>query len=1738
MKDHLLKLLSCLLALLTVFGTFTAVILSAVPAYAADKDKDSSEGEEEPVEVEGFDSATFLKTSYATPEAKLRSMSVKKETGLYDQYLDPIYSYEPFKTYKDMELYVNEQSGEVAVRNKTTGQIVFTNPYDAVPNALSETGEPRTDLINNATGKLPDILSQLIITYESVKTGKSSAAAPTINSFTDAACNNQITVSHIKNGVSVEYVVGTVEERRLVPVYMEKYRFEKIILSPILEKDKAAYNKMLSYYATRMLMNGEDGNEIANSVRVDRETRYPALAQYGPEPGRTMFVSEDYNPEKAAEYEKQMQEDLLNKKAFDKKKKEETDPPYYITGFALPYTGYMSMYIYGKPATREKIQIESYIRNYVPNYSFEDLEYDHKLTGYVETGSVSPAFRAALEYTLKDGGFTVRMPANSLIFDEDNFRLRSVTVLPYLGAGSYDNKGYVFLPDGSGSLIRFEDYIGQAVVFNTGTMYGPDNAYHTLPAGYTGHEEKMRAPIYGIVETVNLDFSENADGTLTENCRHVWTKKTITADCSRKIDGGTAMYCKDCGAVRYLESKPYSHGAPTSSKVIQTADCHHIGIVEEKCPVCQQLYDELSKKFTDAQIEECYGDLRWHTVETGYGAHTYNDLHYVEIDGQCYEYYLCSRTYELTDENGNIVYERDEKGELKLDKKNDPIPVLVQCGEMLKGENGVPANGLLPVDHEFDEATELTYVKDGHCVIEHTCLNCGYREVLTDVHRFGEESYPVHEDGVCAEKKICTVCGLAVNEPVEHTYADDAEYVAEKGFCKETRTCLLCGHKEVTLLTHEPEEVGDEILTKDHRCYVEVRCARCGTDYEIDVEHEYDENGACKRCGFSFPEEEGHEYEEAYIADGDICWRTFRCADCGKEYGGGSARVKTAHVYGERLDDGKTCLETLHTWYQCEKCGYRSGEADTVNEERTEHDYRLTLPEDLVCTDGYDAKTVCAICGDVSGSTHVVGHIYGEAAAVIDGITKSVCTVCGHEHYSETAPETPGTEETPDVGETPETPEEKTESAKVTKGFFAMMTEGSTLTSLVAATGGVETKYCRAYMVVNPRPRDTYNLRDAISTGADAEWTVVSKRKYTGNYTLEMTMMQSVEGEAAKKAGYVSTPYAADYSGMAAIYRDYLRAGGVLSDLKKASGVPLYIEAFGAISVASSFLTFPTTEMKPLNTFEDLKNIVGELNEEGIDTSVMNIRLRGFANGGMTPTMPYKVSFESAVGGDDGYKDFLEYASEKKIGVYPDFDFAYMHRNKAFDGYTDSDHAVETIDGRYIVKKEYDPTLQIFTPTGLLAVSTSVYGYFCDAFVKNYGKFNNLGVSVASLGTDLNSDFDKEDPYNREDSRIFTAELLSKLKEAFGSVMIDGGNDYAVGYADHIMNLSMTGSTYQMTSCSVPFFSMVFHGSVNYAGGATNMASSMDQEILHILENGAAPHFILASRNTKYLKESTTMSKYYSLDYSTWKEDMIDIYKEINAVLGDVVNAKFVQHDFVSGVRVPDKDESAEDQQKIIATVRELIGSYKKAETRKENADALFERKFSGLLAGYEDELKSIIASYGWSKDDAALESADVVLSDADKARVGELLKLISDLQKSKSGDLYVALSLDKQKADAAYEAAKEAFERAIAHYEIYFDVPRDKRLDPDAYNVDSYRGVIYEENGELKLATDGAFDVDGNPVGSTYDLADDSIVRVTYDNGVVIYINYNYYDVVVKDQGQNVRISAYGYYKTAKGED
>ena len=980
------KILSAILAVMLLIGTLAIEAGAALdPVYVEDTTTQEIDYKETVMQYLNADNA------FTSNEAKLESMTLAYEKDGY-------------------KLYVDEFTGEVATVNSTTGQALFTNPVDIASSNAAHSNVTKYDL-----------MSQIIVSY--VDNGNTKL----FNSFEQAAMNGQIDVKNIRNGLRVEYTIGREDTKYLVPRMIEKERMIEKIIEPMIqslcETTGKSRKDILGREDNRTILDkagnpvvDDEGNPYIMRDIFDDMGYLGFNANYGQGAGKGSF---DYN-RFITFYT------LQDPNAIDitPRKLAEMQISYPITK-ELYQGKMMAVFVYSGESAAELRFVEKMVRTHCPLYTFDDLEFDHDLTKYASADRAPALFKMALEYRLDEMGLTVRLPANGIRFNEAEYQLNNISILPYMGAGSNENTGYTFFPDGSGAIFKFEDLNDGKGHTIMGSIYGADYAYHTVTE--IKHQEIIRYPVFGIVE-------------------------------------------------------------------------------------------------------------------------------------------------------------------------DNPV--------------------------------------------------------------------------------------------VDATSAVSTE--------------------------------------------------------------------------------------------------------------------------------------------------------------------------------------------------------------------------------------------------------------KISEGFVAILEAGEALAQIKLSHDGARCKYNSVYIQVNPRPKDTYVLADAVSVGSNSSVTVLSKRKYVDDYKIRYIML--TDPKTAEKSN-VEEFYDASWLGMATAYRAYLTSPystgtqdlpedqqkAVLTRLTEADinpeGVPLYIETFGAVDTIEKVLSIPVNKKVALTSFEDIQAMYDQLSTQGVKN--VNFKLTGYYNGGMDSSVPYKFKIEKSVGGKKGFEKLLEDAKNEGYGVYVDFDFVYadMFGTKMFDGLNNSRDLVKSIDDRFISKQYYSVTRQSYTSYFELAISASRFEYFYDKVSKEYLEYNPIGISLSTLGSDLNSDFDEDEPYNREDTKAFTKSLFEKIDRDYANVMADSANAYAWGYIDHMINAPVDSSRYVEASNSVPFAGVVLHGYVQFAGTPMNMEGNIGYAMLKAIENGSGLYFVLSYKNTELLKEDEEFSQYYSVIYEIWVKELVERYTTVNDLLKDLQLDLIIDHQFLIGERVPDEDEALADKEAAEKLKEELLAA-------------------------------------------------------------------------------------------------------------------------------------------------------------------------------------------------------------------
>ena len=766
-----------------------------------------------------------------------------------------------------------------------------------------------------------------------------------------------------------------------------------------------------------------------------------------------------------------------------------------------------------------------------------------------------------------------------------------------------------------------------------------------------------------------------------------------------------------------------------------------------------------------------------------------------------------------------------------------------------------------------------------------------------------------------------------------------------------------------------------------------------------------------------------------------------------------------------------------------------------------------------------------------------------------------------------------------------ETVVDKETGAENDHGFVAIVEEGEAMMTLISAHN---VAYNSVIMETNPRPNDKF-----MPSGATEPWTVVSERKYTGNYRIRYVLL-SDESKVKEHGGYT-----ADYVGMAKAYRDYLINNGTLTALKAEDvkeDIPLYIETFGSIETTKKFLSIPYKTNVAMTSFKNVKDMYDELSANGVNN--INFILTGYAKGGLTKdTIPYDLKWDDSVKKDYGFDNLLDDA-KGNFGVYPDFDFAFSSNNTLFDGLTLDKHAIKTIDGRYTSKREYSATRQTYRNYYDLAISPAYFSRFYEKLTEQYLKTDPQGISVSTIGSYLSSDFDEDEPYNREDTKGFTADAFKFFDEKYNKVLTSGGNAFSWKFVDSITDISTDSSRHSRSSATVPFLGIVLHGFVETATTPVNMEGNIDYAMLRAIENGAALKFVLSYDNTELLKEYETTSVHYSIRYDIWFEDLVERYAEINRALKDVQTSTIEEHKFIGGLRVPDNNELLNDADEAL---RKAIEAEKlDAATAKESLRVKLQRVRTDLLTyrsimngsfdyGFADAktaFETARAAYANALNDKSAKEAavataqaeyDVAKAEAEQEGATEEQKNAATAKKTALDEATKALEEAPAKveeaianlktayasflatvektapileASAAYEALKADFAILEANGAYTEEIRTELKAILDAMAV--------EINGSIKAKADAitataeAFKADltancpealpeiveeeeknDDSVASVYNkyaAKENSIVYERYSNGKAFVLNFNNFAVKVTLNGVSYTVAAYGY--------
>lgn len=451
---------------------------------------------------------------------------------------------------------------------------------------------------------------------------------------------------------------------------------------------------------------------------------------------------------------------------------------------------------------------------------------------------------------------------------------------------------------------------------------------------------------------------------------------------------------------------------------------------------------------------------------------------------------------------------------------------------------------------------------------------------------------------------------------------------------------------------------------------------------------------------------------------------------------------------------------------------------------------------------------------------------------------------------------------------------------------FAEITEGDTLAAIVADISGNINSYNYVYPSFLMRGSEKVSLFGA--TGVSADLPTLEKDIYDVNYTVTYSFLEKED---------------ASYSGMANYYRNDLIERGILSvEGEKQDSIPFYLDVVGGVKLQKSFLGVPYMGVHPMTTFEESERIIDAFMEK--EVSNLRVNYLGWFNGGYYHDAPTKVKVEKALGGKKGLEELnrkLEKAGSKLYG-----DVAFQKISFEADNYNWRMESSQYYSGYVVSLGRVNPaTLRQtggmgYRETNYNMISPKFLVRHVDKFRAKIEKMDISGISLRDLGNIVASDKRRSNIINRQEAKQVILEQLNILANTKDYMMVNGGNAYSWAYATDIEDVPANHNPFYIVDEEVPFYEMVIHGCIDYAGSAINLSDSYDKQdvILRLIEFGLSPRFTLSYKESSDIKYSG-LNSLYSSQYEIWLEDAADIYHKVNEVLKHTTNSTIIEHKII-----------------------------------------------------------------------------------------------------------------------------------------------------------------------------------------------------------------------------------------------
>jgi len=410
--------------------------------------------------------------------------------------------------------------------------------------------------------------------------------------------------------------------------------------------------------------------------------------------------------------------------------------------------------------------------------------------------------------------------------------------------------------------------------------------------------------------------------------------------------------------------------------------------------------------------------------------------------------------------------------------------------------------------------------------------------------------------------------------------------------------------------------------------------------------------------------------------------------------------------------------------------------------------------------------------------------------------------------------------------------------------MLAMITAGAETATVNAVAGDEQYGYSAAYA--------TFALRGLATTYTGNSWGGANAVK---QYSADVINVDpSVRYVLLDKKN-------ADYNGMAAAYRSYLKE---TAGLKEGIGTPdLMLTMLGGVPVRKLFMGVPYETMSVMTSFEDAQNILSDIQTQ--TGASMTVNLKGFGSTGLEAgVLGGGFKADSAFGGQKALGTLADWCEDNGIDSFLDYDLVFYRESGS--GFSVRESA---INAALIRATNFDYDIVTHQQTGERMYLANRY-----TMAKAAGKVAELaqrqgttGAGISTLSNTAYSDYNSRNYYCKAHMSDDVQRMIDALHTAGLKAFGEQANAYAAVKLDYIYDTPTESSGFFALDMDIPFYQMVFKGSVGLSGGAINLAQDPRTEFLKTIATGSSLGYTLcgsAERDVILGSHSAVGSSIYS----------------------------------------------------------------------------------------------------------------------------------------------------------------------------------------------------------------------------------------------------------------------------------